>query len=270
MSSRCKFFCAMAAVLALARVLSAEELPQVDSLPVGETLKYDIYWGFIPVGHSEMTSSWVEENGKPLINLRFTARSNRFVEKIYPVDDRIDCFVDPETLLPARLVKRTSEGHYLCDDILTFDRASSMAFWEDRQNQTNCEYAVARDARDFYSLMYMMRVQDLQCGEQKRFTIASDDKTYDIDIRMGAEEKISLSDGSEVAATRLKVEQVQEGLFVRKIPGMVWVSREDPCVILKMQLRVPVGSVRLVLAGRQVGPEPTALRAESVRSSDRL
>ena len=264
MRPRCtRFFTAgLSAFLALACVLRAEDLPQAGSLPVGETLKYDIYWGFIPVGHSEMASSCVEENGKPLIDLRFTARSNRLVEKIYPVNDRIDCFVDPQTLLPARLVKRTSEGHYLCNDILTFDRDSNMASWEDRQNRTNCEYAVSRDARDFYSLMYMMRMQDLKCGEEKRFTIACDGKTCDINVLMGGAEKITLSDGSEVMAKRLKVEQVQKGLFVRKIPGMVWVSHEDPRVILKMQLRVPVGVVKIVLANRNASQATVPLLAK--------
>ena len=249
---RCKrFFGACAALfLVYSFALSAEELPKEALIPVGETLKYDIYWGFIPVGHSEITSSWVEEGGRSLINLRFTARSNRFVEKIYPVNDRIDCFVDPQTLLPVRLVKKTSEGPYLCDDTLTFDRGLSTASWEDRQRRTNCEYAVAQDTRDFYSLMYMMRAQNLQRGERQGFTIASDDRVHDISIRMGKEEKVALPDGSEVVANRMNVEQARKGLFVRKIPGTVWVSREDPRVILKMQLRVPVGSVRVVLAGQ--------------------
>ncbi len=256
MFPRCKRFlsvCATAWFLS-ALALNAAERPNPVGIPVGETLRYDILWGFIPVGHSEITSSWVEEDGRPFINLRFTARSNRFVEKIYPVNDRVDCFVDPQTLLPARLVKKTSEGRFLCDDTLTFDRDSSTAFWEDRQNRTNCEYVVAQDTRDFYSLMYIMRNQALRCGEQQCFSIANDDRIHDISVHMGREEKVELPDGCEVAALRLSVEQAREGLFVRKVPGTVWVSREDPRVILKMLVRVPVGSVRVVLAGREEAP----------------
>ena len=260
----------MAAFLSLACLLCADEPVQTRLLPVGETLAYDVYWGPIPVGHSEMTSSWVEEDGRPLIHVRFITRSNKFVEKIYPVNDRIDCFVDPQTLLPARLVKKTSEGHYECDDTLSFDRESGLARWADRQNRTNCEYAVTHDTRDFYSLMFTMRLQDFDCGEERRFTIACDDKIHDIKVRMSAEEKITLPGGRDIAAVRLKVEQAREGLFVRKIPGTVWISRDDPHVILKMQVRVPVGTVKVVLARRQMSTEPADLRVENVRFSDRL
>ena len=251
-----------AALIALACFSRAEELPSAADLAVGEILKYDIYWGFIPVGHSEISSSWVEENGNPLINLRFTARSNRLVEKIYPVSDCIDCFVDPQTLLPSRLVKKTSEGRYLCDDTLTFDRDAGTASWEDRQRVTNCQYSVAQDTRDFYSLMYMMRMQNLRRGEQRSFTIASDDKVHDIRVWMGEEQTIELPDGSKVTANRLKVEQAKKGLFVRKVPGTVWVSRGNPRVILKMQLRVPVGSVWVVLVDRRVSPAPSSETAQ--------
>ncbi len=256
MFPRCKRFlgvCAAAWFLS-AFALNAAERPGMAGIPVGETLKYDIYWGFIPVGHSEITSSWVEEDGRPLINLRFTARSNRFVEKIYPVNDRVDCFIDPQTLLPVRLVKRTSEGRYLCDDTLTFDRDANTAAWEDRERGTNCEYAVAQDTRDCFSLMYVLRERDLRRGEPQSFTIANDNRMHDILIRMGGEEKVDLPDGREVMANRMSVEQAKKGLFVRKVPGAVWVSREDPRVILKMLVRVPVGSVRVVLAGREESP----------------
>lgn len=242
---------AITAFLSLSWQLYAGEPAPSNRLPVGETLTYAVYWGLFPVGWSEVTSSRVEEDGKPLINLRFTARSNKLVEKVYPVNDCIDCFVDPQTLLPTRLVKRTSEGRFECDDTLTFDRDSNLARWEDRRNRTNCEYAVAKDTRDFYSLMYTMSINDFHCGEKRRFTIACDNKTFDINVLMGEEEKLALPGGGTVAADRLKVEQIQKGLFVRKIPGLVWVSREDPRVILKMQLRMPVGVVGIVLAGRR-------------------
>ena len=46
---------------------------------------------------------------------------------------------------------------------------------------------------------------------------------------------------------RLRIESEREGLFVRKIPGAVWISSESPHVVVQMQVKVPVGSVRAVL-----------------------
>lgn len=218
-----------------------------------ETLRYELLWGVIPVGRAEVTTRLVEEDGRTLIRFRFTAKSNRWVDKIYPVEDCIDSFMDPETQLPVKLVKRTSEGWLRCDDQLTFDRERGVACWVDRANGRLFEYAVAPDTRDFFSLMYVMRSFDLRPGREDRATIAADERMHGLIIKVGREEIIRLRGGGKARALRLHIESEREGLFVRKIPGAVWISAESPRVVVQMQVRVPVGSVRVVLAGGAPG-----------------
>lgn len=211
-----------------------------------EALRYELVWGLIRVGTAEVTTRLVEEEGRTLLRFRFTAKSNRWVEKIYPVEDCIDSFIEPETGLPAKLVRKTSEGWFRCDDELRFDRERGVASWTDRVRGTNAVYAVEPGTHDFFSLMRSMRDIELRPGREDRATIAADDRTHNLVIRVEREERLALR-GARVRTFRLRVSSEKEGLFVRKVPGAIWITAEPPHTVAQMQVRVPVGSVRAVL-----------------------
>ena len=211
-----------------------------------ETLRYELVWGLIRVGTAEVTTRLVEEEGRTLLRFRFTAKSNRWVEKIYPVEDCIDSFIEPETGLPVKLVKKTSEGWFRCDDELRFDRERGVAAWTDRVRGTNTVYAIEPGTHDFFSLMRSMRDTELRPGREDRATIAADGRTHNVVIRVEREESLSLR-GARVRAYRLRIASEKEGLFVRKVPGAVWITAEPPHTVAQMQVRVPVGSVRAML-----------------------
>ena len=110
-------------------ILSVPAEPAKDPLwfPVGEVLTFRLYWGFIPVGHAEFSSSWMMEGGKRFLRLQAWARSNRVLRKIYPVDDYIESVLDPETFLPVRYQQRLNEGRRLRHDYIAFDHAGGKA-----------------------------------------------------------------------------------------------------------------------------------------------
>ena len=61
--------------------------------PVGEAITYRIYWGVVPVGQARVVIERVEEHGRPLLAIRSTARTNRLLEKFYPVDDLLESLI---------------------------------------------------------------------------------------------------------------------------------------------------------------------------------
>ena len=51
----------------------------------------------VSVGTCRITTQWVEEDGRTLLAIRYRTRSNKVIAVIYPVDDKIESIVDPET-----------------------------------------------------------------------------------------------------------------------------------------------------------------------------
>ncbi len=220
--------------------------------PVGEEIRYQISWGPIPVGESEVSSRWVAQEGQTQLVIRLRARSNRIVAAIYPVDDIIESFIDPRTFLPIRVVKKTSEGRVVCDDVLEFDRDHGSACWTDHVKKKKVEYPISTNTQDLMSFMYLLRRDSLTPGIERKVRLAADDQLQDFTIRTGPVEKVDVPGQGEVSCVKLSVDAAKKGFFERKIPGAIWVTLDDRHIVAKMFVKVPVGKVKAVLKDVQI------------------
>ncbi len=215
---------------------------------VGEEIEYKIYWGVIPVGYAVASTSWLEEDGRRLIAIRFKTRTNKVLSKLYPVDDVVESIVDPETFLPIRFSKTLSEGRYRCNEVTRFDHAGGKAYWYSKIKDRKKEYPVEATTRDLVSFMYYTRLQKFKTGEKLHFQVMADEKIYDLSVRVKKREKVKTVDGDWIKSVQLVPKASFEGLFVHKGKMWLWISEEKPSVLIKMAAKVPVASIKLVLA----------------------
>jgi hypothetical protein len=215
--------------------------------PVGETIRYKIYWSKVPVAESTASSQWVEEHGRRLIAIRFRTKSNKVISTVYPVDDFIESVIDPATFLPVRFSKKLSEGRYRCDEVTTFDHANGVATLENRRSNTTKEYPIDPDTRDLISFMYYMRTADFPVGTRQEFRVMADEKVYDLFVKALKIEKVKLRRFGKVKSVLLEPEAAFDGLFVRKGKMRLWVSEDERRIITRASIKVPVAGVHLKL-----------------------
>jgi len=242
-------FLAVVLLACVGSVLAAEEAA-VDELwfPVGEEIEYRIYWGVIPIGYSIASTEWIEEDGKKLIAIRFRTRTNKFMDRIYRVDDIIESIVDPDGFVPIRFTKNLKEGRYRCHEVTRFDREELRAYWESKVKDRKKEYDIKEDTRDIVSFLYFARTMELNPGERKQYEVMSDEKLYDVFVNVLKKERVEDVDGDKIPSIKFEPEASFEGLFVRKGRMWMWVAEGEPRVITKMQAKLPVASVKLLLA----------------------
>ncbi len=223
--------------------------PEV-GFPVGETLTYQIYWGVIPVGQSRVRTEWVEHEGRQLLAIRFRTRTTGVLKRIYPVNDYIETLVEPETMLPVRFTKQLNEGRYHCDEVTHFDYDAGVARFHSRNRDRTKEYAIDESVRDLVSFMYNLRSEasGFQLGVEREYKVMADEKLYDILVKPIEVEKLKLPGYGRVRSVRFEPEAKFEGLFVRKGKLWVWVSDDDRRIVTRVQAKIPVASVKLVLA----------------------
>lgn len=215
---------------------------------VGERLLYDIYWGFIHVGTTEVTTEWVEEEGQPLrIRISYRTRSNSVIEKIYPVDDTLESVIDAATFLPVSFRKIQNEGSYHSDEMTTFDHAAGTMRWQSFLNDNEAEYPIEPDTRDLITIMYYFRSMTFYIGQQLEFRVMADEKIYDLFVRVDALEEIDLEHYGKVPSYRFEPEAAFQGLFVRSGKVTFWVADDDRKLCTQIKAKVPVASVKLKL-----------------------
>jgi hypothetical protein len=216
--------------------------------PVGEELVYRIYWGVFPVGKTRIVSRWIEEDGRKLLAIRYRTRSNRIVAALYPVDDVIECIIEPVTFLPVRFKVVLKEGPHRRDEVTWFDHAAGVARWESRVKEKCKEYPIEPDTRDVVSFMYHLRSQRFEAGREYPYRVMADDKIYDLILKADKQETVTLRGFGDVPAVRLEPKAAFHGLFIRKGRMTVWVSRDDRNLCAKLVGSVPVASIRAVLS----------------------
>ena len=77
---------------------------------VGEQLTYEISWMNITAGIAVMGVTGGTDEDPSLVKLVTTAQSRPAITKFFPVDNRVESILDPETLLPKHLTFNRREG----------------------------------------------------------------------------------------------------------------------------------------------------------------
>jgi len=230
--------------------------------PIGESATYTIKWGLLSCGTSTITCEKIEIEGQDLIRIRVRAKSNWLVSTLYPVDDTVDCFIDPETQLSVRLEKNTSEGGFACKDILLINRQNNTAQWDSKSGNISTNYPVNPDTCDAISFLYAFRQYAFSKDESRDFNLAVDTALHGITITDRGTKKKKIGDTGKVLCRKFIATPKRDDLFVRKIPKEIWITEDNRKILAKMVVKVPVGKVRIVL--RKYVPPATDKRKKPI------
>ncbi|MBN1268164.1 MAG: DUF3108 domain-containing protein [Kiritimatiellae bacterium] len=241
-------------VLAAACLWAAPAMAAPDPwFPVGEEIVYRVYWGIIPVAKTRVTSAWEEVDGRRLIALRFRTRTNRFADRLYPVDDLIETWIDPASFKSVRQAKRMVRRKLLCDEVATFDYETLTAQWRSRCSGETHELALKPESRDLTTLMYYMRSQPFEPGTERVYSVVADGKLWDLTVRVAGIEGVALPAYGRVRSIRLEPEAAFQGVFDLSGRTRIWISDDPRRLCTRMTSRVAFANVRVVLC-RVTGP----------------
>lgn len=215
--------------------------------PIGEQAIYRIEWGLFSCGTSTISCDEVELEGESLIRIRIRVKSNWLVSTIYPVDDTIDCYIDPETQLSVRVEKNTSEGNFVCRDILEIDRENNTALWTSHSGNITTNYPIEAGSCDAVSFLYDFRKYAFERGVTRDFNIVVDTALHGIRVTAGKTDEKKVGEFGKTECRKYVVEPQRDDLFVRKVPEAIWLTEDSRRIMVRMDVQVPVGKARIVL-----------------------
>ncbi|WFB34925.1 DUF3108 domain-containing protein [Kiritimatiellota bacterium B12222] len=232
--------------------------------PIGETLTYSIYWGVIGVGESVATTEWEWIHDQWLIRIQFRTQSNGVLAKLYPVDDTIKAYVDPETLLPVQFLMDINEGGKTRNSETLFNWQRKEAYYtkfhDDKEDEV-VTIDLKEGTRDLVSFMYFMRETAFEDQQNYEFEVLSDDKIYELEVATDGYDKVKLDEYGKTKSLKLLPEASFEGVFIRKGKMELWLSAKQPQFLTKLVLDTPFANVKLLLK-KVTGPQADAWEKE--------
>ena len=87
----------------------------------GESIHYNISYGFVSAGKVTLELKNAEYNGKPVLHSKLVGRTTGMADAIFKVVDIYESYMDPETELPVFTIRNIREGRYRKYNEVIFD-----------------------------------------------------------------------------------------------------------------------------------------------------
>jgi hypothetical protein len=216
------------------------------ALKVPEKLFFDIIWGgwsfrWVKAGRATLELLPTEE--KHIWKIQSLAWCNGFFQSIYPVRDTVVSHIDSRGIYPIRFDKHLNEGSYHASITARYNQTAHLLSTQDTT------FSIDPFTHDVLSAFYFIRTQTLRVGDTLELAAVSGKKKYKMLVLCHGRETITVPAGE---FRTLVVEPIlkEDGLFKAKGKLTIWVTDDESHTPVKMQSKIPVGSIKAELISK--------------------
>lgn len=220
----------------------------------GEEITYKLFynWKFVWVAAGEVTFK-VQDLGNEYYFSAY-GRTYKSYDPFFKVRDSYECYVDKETLLPTKSIRKVAEGKYRLFDEVTFDRNRNVAkSFRGKSEETAkvTEYPIEGCIHDILSVIYFSRnieFEGMDSGDKIPVNLFMDKETWPLNVTYKGRQEKKRIKGNGKFKTMLFSPEVISGEYFREGTEMnVYVSDDDNRIPLIIESPLSVGSVKAVV-----------------------
>ncbi len=230
----------------------------------GERLVFAVSWRRISVGELIMENhGLVDYEGSPAYHLSVRTRSNRFLSRIYRIENEYHTWMCAEKMVPLKFENTTREGRRRRSETIVYDHDRGRVSRESRGDIT--DYDIPPGAQNYFSLIYWVRGGELLAGGSLETVVNDGDKNWDVSVNvleLGAIESEPLG---MVSAFALEPRASHQGEELEEATIRVWVSNDRRRLPLAFEVNARIfGRALAVLDRADLPPLPeTELASDS-------
>ncbi len=213
-----------------------------------------------------------EVNGRTVLPLAGFVRGSDFLNKFYPVDDKIVVLVDEKSFLPVKADFYARENGKVLDYHTTFDHRTKLVSQVRKAKGELLErnFTPDRPLYETINAAYGARLLDLKPGLKFQFYAWTNTKERLISVHVTRIEKVWTEATGWRQAFRLEMSGLVTGGFVKSASladevakkGIMWITADDERIPLKVVMPTKLGEAEGVLVRRYVEKlDPAALGA---------
>lgn len=216
------------------------------ALKAPEKLVFDVIWGgwnFRWVHAGKATLELLPRESPTEWKIQSLAWCNKFFQTFYPVRDTVFSIIDSRGIYPLHFEKRLHEGGYHANVSARYDQKAHTL------TTLDTSLSIEPFTHDVLSAFYYIRTQPLKVGDSFDLAAVSGKKKYNLKVLCHGRETVKVPAGE---FKTLIVEPVLkgDGLFKAKGKLTIWVTDDAFHVPVKMQSKIPVGSIKAELVSK--------------------
>ena len=217
------------------------------SFQSGEYMNYRVGYAlgliWIKAGAVEFTVKDVELRGRQAYHVVGEGGTYSFYEWLFRVDDKYETYIDKETLLPLRFVRKIEEGNYKYFNQVDFDHENNSC------TSLKGSYKVPDCVQDILSAVYVCRNLDfnnVNVNDTIPFNIFLDNQVYSIYVRYLGKEVVKTKLG-KFRCVKFSPLLIAGTVFEAGEAMKVWVTDDKNKLPIRVESPILFGAVKVEL-----------------------
>jgi hypothetical protein len=238
-----------------AEVRTTASIPhRIQAFKPGEKLTYEISWSNIVTAGTAVLEVNEEKlpNGRMGYAFTATSRSVGVVDKVYPVNDRVQSIFDPQIMQSLSFNLSESHGKRKRRRGLVFDHTGRtvVSTVNNDQPQTLTIPDPVQDALS--SLFYLRTLEDFTNGKVHVIEVHDSGKNWSVEVQTLGREKVKTPAG-KFNAIKVRTFPKYEGVFMNKGEIFIWLTDDSRKIPVLMKSTISIGSIMSTLTDMKLG-----------------
>ncbi len=222
---------------------------------VGEKLEYDIRALGLTAGTFNLEVQPPKMiNGREAYPIVGVARTVKFFELIYRVNDRVESFFDFNGLYSHRFTMDLDESKQTRKVLELYDYDKKKSYYWSKMDHVDKGFSEKKEehdiplwAQDPVSMLYWLRIVDLPKGpgETSRYNVIVDGKPWECVLRFDRRENRNYL-GKNMDTIVMRMDNYQDGQLKNK-DHQIWIADSPKRYILRIEAKIRVGAVAAAL-----------------------
>jgi hypothetical protein len=214
----------------------------------GEWFKFEMsYSGFLKAGNATLEVKESNINGKPVYHVVGKGWTTGAIKWFFKVKDKYESYIDKETGMPYKFVRKIDEGGHTKDIEIAFDHEKKEAFVENKKYNTQKTIATEKNVQDMVSAFYYLRnnydTESIKEGEIVALNMFFDEENYNFKLKFLGRETLETEFG-KIKTLKFRPYVMAGRVFKEQESLTLWVSADDNKIPLKIKADLAVGSLQ--------------------------
>lgn len=214
----------------------------------GEWFKFEMsYSNFLKAGNATLEVKESTLDGKPVYHVVGKGWTTGAIKWFFKVKDRYESYIDKETGMPYKFIRKIDEGGHTKDIEIKFNHEKQEAFVEDKEHKTKKTIATEKDIQDMVSAFYYLRnnyeTDSIKEGEIVSLNMFFDEENYNFKLKFLGRETIDTEFG-KVKTLKFRPYVMAGRVFKEQESLTLWVSADKNKIPLKIKADLAVGSLQ--------------------------
>ncbi|WP_416446091.1 DUF3108 domain-containing protein [Leeuwenhoekiella sp. A16] len=213
----------------------------------GEWFQFRIHYGLFNAGYATLEVVNDNYKSKPVYHVKGYGETTGVSRIFFKVEDKYETYVDKNTILPYKFIRKIDEGGHTKDKIVEFDQNAHVVHINDIKHKKkitlNTEPSVHDMISSFYYLRDKLDTSTLKEGDEMVLNMFFDEENFKFKLKYLGKEVIRTKFGK--VKSLIFRPYVQAGRVFKEQESLtIWVSDDKNKIPLRVKADLAVGSVK--------------------------